>query len=65
MEELFLHSVALPRAGEMPCQRREMTVSTNNGLVNGPVHNLLMHFFTLGSSNIEVFETCFFDTVTT
>ena len=59
MEERFLHSVALPRAGEMPCQRREMAVSTNNGLVNGPVHNLLMQFFTLGSSNIEVFETCF------
>ena len=48
-----------------PCQRREMTVSTNNGLVNGPVHNLLMQFFTPGSSKIEVFETCFFDIVTT
>ena len=42
-----------------------MTVSTNNGLVNGPVHNLLMQFFNLGSSKIEVFETCFFDIVTT
>ena len=42
-----------------------MTVSTNNGLVNGPVHNLLMQFFTLGSSKVEVFETCFFDIVTT
>ena len=42
-----------------------MTVSTNNGLVNGPVHNLLVQFFTLGSSKIEVFETCFFDVVTT
>ena len=48
-----------------PCQRREMTVSTNNGLVNGEVHNLLMQFFTPGSSKIEVFETCFFDIVTT
>ena len=28
----FLQSVALPRAGQNPCQRREMTVSTNNGL---------------------------------
>ena len=37
-----------------------MSVSTNNGLVNGPVHNLLMQFFTLDSSKIEVFETCFF-----
>ena len=42
-----------------------MTVSTNNGLVNGPVHNLLMQFFTLGSSKIEVFETYSYDIVTT
>ena len=48
-----------------PSQRREMTVSNNNGLVNGEVHNLLMQFFTPGSSKIEVFETCFFDIVTT
>ena len=65
MEERFLHSVALPRAAEMPCQRREMAVSTNNGLVNAPVHNLLMQFFTLGSSKIEVFKSCFFAIVTT
>ena len=57
----FLQSLALLRAGHNPCQRREMTVSTNNGLVNGPVHNLRMQFFTLGSSKIEVFETCFYD----
>ena len=31
----------------------------------GLVHNLLMQFFNLGSSKIEVFETCFFDIVTT
>ena len=31
----------------------------------GLVHNLLMQFFTLESSKIEVFETCFFDTVIT
>ena len=31
----------------------------------GLVHNLLMQFFTLGSSKIEVFETCFFDIVIT
>ena len=61
----FLQSVALLRAGHNPCQRREMTVSINNGLVNGPVHNLLMQFFTLGSSKIEVFETYFYDIVTT
>ena len=42
-----------------------MAVSSNNRLVDGPVHNLLMQFFTLGSSKIEVFETCFFDIVTT
>ena len=29
------------------------------------VHNLLMQFLTLGSSKIEVFETCFCDIVTT
>ena len=28
-------------------------------------HNLLMQFLPLGSSKIEVFETCFFDIVTT
>ena len=60
-----MQSLALPRAGPCPCQRREMTISTNNGLVNGPVHNLLVQFFTLGSSKIEVFETFFFDVVTT
>ena len=32
---------------------------------DGRVHNLLMQFFTLDSSKIEVFETCFFDIVTT
>ena len=29
------------------------------------VHNLLMQFFTPGSSKIEVFESCFSDTVIT
>ena len=60
-----MQSLALPRAVHNPCQRREMTVSTNNGLVNGPVHNLLVQFFTLGSSKIEVFETGFLDVATT
>ena len=50
---------------ERMCQRREMAVSTNNGLLNGPVHNLLVQFFTLDSSKIEVFETYFFDIVVT
>ena len=42
-----------------------MAVSTNNGLVNGLVHNLLMQFFTRDSSKIEVFETYSYDIVTT
>ena len=29
------------------------------GSPKGLVHNLLMQFFTPGSSKIEVFETCF------
>ena len=65
MEGRFLQSLALLRAVHNLCQRREMTVSTNNGLVNGLVHNLLMQFLTPGSSKIEVFETCFFHFVTT
>ena len=35
------------------------------GSPKGLVHNLLMQFFTPDSSKIEVFETCFFDIVTT
>ena len=31
------------------------------GSPNGVVHNLPLQFFTLGSSKIEVSETCFFD----
>ena len=60
-----MQSLALLRAGHNPCQRREMIVSTNNGLVNGPVHNVLMQFFTLDGSKIEVSETYFFDIVIT
>ena len=33
--------------------------------MNGLVHNLLLQFFTLDSSKIEVFQTCFFDIMTT
>ena len=61
-EGRVLQSVALLRAGHNPCQRCEMT---DNGLVNGLAHNLLMQFFTLDSPKIEVFETCFYDIVTT
>ena len=60
-----MQSLALLGAVHNPCQRREMTVSTNRGLVNGPVHNLLMQFFSVGSSKTEVFETCFYDIMTT
>ena len=35
------------------------------GSPKGLVHNLLMQFFTVASSKMEVFETCFFDIVTT
>ena len=35
------------------------------GSPKGLVHNLLMQFFTLGSSKIKVFETYFSDTVIT
>ena len=35
------------------------------GSPKGLVHNLLMQFFTPDSSKVEVFETGFFDTVTT
>ena len=35
------------------------------GSPRGLVHNLLVQFFTVESSKIEVFETCFFDTVIT
>ena len=35
------------------------------GASKGWVHNLLMQFFTLGSSKIEVFETSFSDTLIT
>ena len=60
-----LQSLALPRAGQNRCQKREMGVSTNNGLVNGPVHDLLMWFSSLGNTKNEVFEAYFFDTVIT
>ena len=60
-----MQSLALLRAVHNPCQKRKMALSTNNGLVNGLVHNLLMQFFTLDSSKIEVSETYFFDIVTT
>ena len=35
------------------------------GAPKGLAHNLLMQFFTLGSSKMEVSETYFFDTVIT
>ena len=35
------------------------------GAPKGLVHNMLMQFFTVASSKIEVFETCFLDIVIT
>ena len=35
------------------------------GAPKGLVHNLFMQFSTPGSSKMEVFETCFYDIVTT
>ena len=40
-------------------------VREGRGAPRGLLHNLLMQFFTLGSSKMEVFETCFFDMMTT
>ena len=40
-------------------------VFTLVGVSKGWVHNLLVQFFTLGSSKIEVFETYFDDTMIT
>ena len=37
---------------------------SGGGAPKGLVHNLLMQVFTLDSSEIEVFETCFYDIVT-
>ena len=39
--------------------------SGGGGVPKGLVHNLLMQFFTLGGSKIEVSDTFFFDIVTT
>ena len=39
--------------------------SRGGGSPKGLVHNLLMRFFTPDSRKVEVFETCFFDIVTT
>ena len=43
----------------------ECSVRGGGGSPKGWVHNLLLQFFTLGSSKIEVFETYFFDTMLT
>ena len=40
-------------------------VRGGGGSPKGLVHNLLMQFFTLGSSKIEVSETSYFDIVIT
>ena len=40
-------------------------VRGGGGSPKGLVHNLFVQFFTLGSSKMEVFETCFSDIVMT
>ena len=40
-------------------------VGGGGGAPKGLVHNLLMQLFTLDSSKMEIFETCFFDIVIT
>ena len=40
-------------------------VREGGGPPKGLVHNLLLHFFTVDSSKIEVFETYFFDIMIT
>ena len=64
-ERSFFAVSSLAGSRSQPVPKTRNDVSTNNGLVNGPVHNLRIQFFTLGSSKIEVFETCFYDIVTT
>ena len=59
-KDVFLQSVVLLRAVHNPWQRREMAVSTNNGLVNGPVRNLLMQFFTLDKLKNQSFRNLLF-----
>ena len=51
-----------------PGKDAKLSFSTNNGLqtyVHGLVHNLLVQFFALGSSNIEGYKTYFLDVVAT
>ena len=56
-----------------PCFRPYLGVFHHIGVLGGGgggspkglVHNLLMQFFTLDSSKIEVFKTFFFDIATT
>ena len=54
-KDFFLRSLALPGAGHGPCERRKITVCTNNGLhvcMEWYTHNPLMQFFTLYSSKL-------------
>ena len=45
------------------CLSSYFGIGCAGGCPKGLVHNLLLQFFTSGSSKIEVFETDFFDTV--
>ena len=57
-KDFFLQSVALLRAGHNPCQRHEIIVSTNNGLVNGR-YKLLLQLFHPGQLKNGSFRTLF------
>ena len=46
------------------CFSTYLGIGWGGGSPKGLVHNLLVQFCTLGSSKIEVFETCFFEMVT-
>ena len=59
-----MQSLAFMRASHNPCQRCERTVCTNNGLVNGPAHNLLVFHPGLLKKS-KIFEICFYVIVTT
>ena len=65
---LFLRSLALRGARQGPCEGHNITISTINGLhvcMEWYTHNLLLQFFTLCSSKVEVSETYFSDIVAT
>ena len=47
------------------CFSAYLGICSGGGSPKGLVHNLLMQFFTMGRSKIEVFETCLYDIMIT